>query len=158
MLHERHHDTMAKLQGLISANKIKDAHRLAHTLKGVAGTLAANALYDAALAVEQALKNGIEGSERDFLLTILSTELSTALAAVTTLKVESLDMAMLSQDAIHTALKIIPQLMGLGIDSEIRELKNNLDDLDFPAALLVLEKLIAIFSARTEITAAESNV
>ena len=177
MLHERHHDTMVKLQSLISANKIKDAHRLAHTLKGVAGTLAANALYDAALAVEQALKNGIEGSERDFLLTILSTELSTALAAVTTLKVESPDVAILSQDAIHTALSelhtalsqnnltacesfdaISPQLMELGVNNEIRELKNHLDDLDFPAALVVLEKVIAVFSARTEITAAESNV
>lgn len=167
MFQERYHNAIAELHRLIAANKIKEAHRLAHMLKGVVGTLAAKALHDAATAVEQALKNGIGGSERDFLMTILNTELSTALAAVATLKVESPDVTPLSNDEIHRALvalrvalskndlkacesfdAIRSGLMNLDVDNEIRDLKTKLDDLDFPAALLVLEKLIAVFSVR----------
>jgi hypothetical protein len=36
----------------------------------------------------------------------------------------------------------------LGVDSEIQELKNYLDDLNFPAALLVMDQLIQKVAVR----------
>jgi CheY-like chemotaxis protein len=48
----------AEITDALDAGDIKLAHRLAHTLKGVAAMVGKNALKDAAREVEQSLKNG----------------------------------------------------------------------------------------------------
>ena len=48
-------DKGREIEGALAAGDVKTAARLAHTLKGVAGTIGAGALSQAALAVEEAL-------------------------------------------------------------------------------------------------------
>ncbi len=47
-----------QISNAVAENNIEVAHRLAHTVKGVAGTFGANFLYDSALLLETMLKRG----------------------------------------------------------------------------------------------------
>jgi len=67
-------NTYNKISDAIDANDIEMAHRLAHTLKGVAALIGKNTLSKAALDVEQSLKNGKNQTTKEQ-LGILKTEL-----------------------------------------------------------------------------------
>ena len=53
----RHHDSVAKIHNLLTQDKRRDALYEAHSLKGNAGNIGAFALQNAALTMEQALKD-----------------------------------------------------------------------------------------------------
>jgi len=81
---EEYAGAMARLRGLIAESDLGDARILAHSMKGVAATLEARALSEAAKAVEMALREErIEGLEE--LLRPMETELDIALTAVQSL-------------------------------------------------------------------------
>ena len=51
------------MQALIDAGQYREAHRLAHTIKGVAATLGAEALQSAAKALETRFHSALAGHE-----------------------------------------------------------------------------------------------
>ncbi|MCD8140809.1 MAG: ATP-binding protein [Planctomycetaceae bacterium] len=53
-----HADTFARLNQAIDAGDFSHAHRIAHTLKGVANLIGSSVLAEAALAIEKGLENG----------------------------------------------------------------------------------------------------
>ncbi len=73
-------DAGSRLHALLEHEKMSEAMRLAHTLKGVAATLEIHDLADAAKALELSLKNGSQDSLRE-LLGNLDAALTPALAA-----------------------------------------------------------------------------
>ena len=86
---EEYRAGLAPLRKLLEEGRREEAHRWAHTLKGVAASLEAVNLSAAALATEQALAHG-ESGELDHLLTTLEAELTPALAALRCLGPDSL--------------------------------------------------------------------
>jgi HPt (histidine-containing phosphotransfer) domain-containing protein len=58
MFQLEHADEAQELRTALQNNDLELAHRLAHTLKGVAGTIGANKLIGAARQLEAAIKNG----------------------------------------------------------------------------------------------------
>jgi hypothetical protein len=62
--HRQFQDTAAELERLIAVGAGSDARRLVHTIKGLAGTLGAVALADAAEALEPALADDYSDAER----------------------------------------------------------------------------------------------
>ena len=82
---EKYAEIAADIRQLISEGKAPDARRLAHTLKGVAGSLEATNLYTAAASVESLLAAGnIGGALRA--LTELERQLSPAIQAALSLR------------------------------------------------------------------------
>ena len=75
-------NSISEINEAVSAGNIKLAHRLAHTLKGVAGIIGITALVEAALAVEQSLSSGIKSSLNEQ-ITALENELNIALDELT---------------------------------------------------------------------------
>ncbi len=53
-----HADTFARLNEAIDSGDFNHAHRIAHTLKGVANLIGSSVLAEAALAIEKGLENG----------------------------------------------------------------------------------------------------
>jgi HPt (histidine-containing phosphotransfer) domain-containing protein len=72
-----YHDLSAE----ISAGHFATAHRLAHTLKGIAGLIGEAALADIALKIEKELRNQKTPDSRD--MQILENELNRVLAEIT---------------------------------------------------------------------------
>jgi len=85
-------NTIAQIRNAISAGDIKLAHRLAHTLKGGAGELDKFVLRQAALEVEQNLKDE-KNRVTPWQLTALEAELNTALAELAPLAEEGMKNA-----------------------------------------------------------------
>ena len=82
--HEEFDGAAAALERMIGAGDLAGARRLAHSLKGLAATLEAATLRDAARAVEDALRTG-DGAAAAALLPALEQALAPALAATATL-------------------------------------------------------------------------
>lgn len=68
------------MQNALAAQDHELAHRLAHTLKGLAATIGAMQLHAAALEVEQPMKNALQPSPEQ--LDTLRQELNSTLAAI----------------------------------------------------------------------------
>jgi PAS domain S-box-containing protein len=62
-LAQEHRDDMDRLRTLLKAGETAEARRIAHTLKGVCGTLGLSALHEAAKGLDQALKEGRSAAE-----------------------------------------------------------------------------------------------
>jgi HPt (histidine-containing phosphotransfer) domain-containing protein len=77
-------DAAETMRGYIGGGQSEEAHRLAHSLKGVAATLEANELADAAAAVEQAYRSGETGAV-PLLVQRMEEKLKLAILAVRTL-------------------------------------------------------------------------
>jgi HPt (histidine-containing phosphotransfer) domain-containing protein len=73
--------TFEDLQSEVSKNHYSTAHRLAHTLKGVAGLIKERKLTEIALMVEQQLKNNFAPHDHD--MTALEDELNRVLTEIT---------------------------------------------------------------------------
>jgi two-component system, sensor histidine kinase and response regulator len=87
--HQRYADAVPELQAGIRGGRMGDAHRLAHSLKGVAAMLEAADLANAAAAVEHALRE--ERLENlDLLIDDLEAKLRPALTAAASLEAETL--------------------------------------------------------------------
>ncbi|MBF0454105.1 MAG: response regulator [Magnetococcales bacterium] len=95
LLGEFYHDyqhSVETIRSSLSAGELQTAQRVAHTLKGVAGSLGAKAVQSAALAVESALKKE-NVTEVDLLLQELQLCLETLLGGLAFLKEEQADTA-----------------------------------------------------------------
>ena len=79
--HRRFCDTATELDQLFAEKRTEELLRLAHTLKGIAATLAATTLTEAAMALESALLNGHIDDETPFLIEQVKTALAPAVAA-----------------------------------------------------------------------------
>ncbi|QTN27544.1 response regulator [Rhodoferax sp. AJA081-3] len=75
-------DAVAHIRVAVAARDGKTALRLAHTLKGLAGNIAATDLVRDAAAVEQVLRQGLEGAELEPLLLALDMTLGAQVAAI----------------------------------------------------------------------------
>ena len=80
-------DTAHELRRQIAAEEIDDAHRLAHTLKGVAGTLEIREVSNTSRLIEDALAVR-DMAEVEALITKLGQEIGPAVAAARTLDVD----------------------------------------------------------------------
>jgi two-component system sensor histidine kinase/response regulator len=143
----------------------EEAQRLAHSLRGTAGTLEAGELSVAAAAVEHAFRDG-EMTGMGSLIDALERELTPALCAASTLETvtvatppplmasrcDGCDIAAILADlrnhiatndlkARKLFARMSGNLIGLGADAEVGELGNRLDHLDFPGALTLLDHL-----------------
>jgi HPt (histidine-containing phosphotransfer) domain-containing protein len=76
---ERHGNARQEIAAAISAGESAVAERLAHTLKGVAGTVGATEISEAAARIEAALKTG---GDTEIALGLLDVRLSLAVAAI----------------------------------------------------------------------------
>ncbi len=65
----------------LAADDLNTAERLAHTLRGIAGTLGAETLQDLAALLESSIKKG-ESGEVDSLLARVDKELATFIASI----------------------------------------------------------------------------
>nr|WP_320191759.1 response regulator [uncultured Desulfobacter sp.] len=74
----------ADIRNLIEKNKMEDAQRLAHSIKGVAGNLGAKSLQSASLALEMCLKEGNGLDDR--LMDRFSSEMETIQTGLKTIK------------------------------------------------------------------------
>lgn len=75
-------DAAACIRAAVAARDVKTATRIAHTLKGLAGNIAATDLVREAAAVEQVLRRGIDTADLLLLLVTLETTLGTQVAAI----------------------------------------------------------------------------
>jgi two-component system, sensor histidine kinase and response regulator len=83
--HQEYTHAASDLRAQLNQRQVAEAHRLAHTLKGVAATLEARELAEAADALGQALREGrMEGLE--VLLNTLEKALAPAIAAASSLE------------------------------------------------------------------------
>ncbi len=165
--YETYKNVVSELRDLLAAERINDAERLAHSLKGVAGTLSIHKLSEAAYAMEHALHVG-DQSEVAALFEELELALVPALAAAASLKIvpapavatitqSSLELrelmpllAELHSQLVGNNLKarklysqLSTQIAGHGVDAENSELAESLDKLDFKSALVALNFLIS---------------
>jgi len=167
MFLETYVGTAAELRRLIAEGNHEDAKRLAHTLKGVAGTLEARELLDAATIVEHALQEGrLEAMH--FLINVLEEALAPAIAAAASLGGANpvaqpatiapvsdngelaASLADLRSHIADNNLKarklfaaLSAKLSDCGADAEVGELGNRLARLDFREALAILDDLTA---------------
>ncbi len=79
-----HREDMAQIEARLREGKREEARRIAHTLKGVAATLGADALADAARSVEERLREPTETSRENIedLLVIVAARLNSMLAMI----------------------------------------------------------------------------
>jgi HPt (histidine-containing phosphotransfer) domain-containing protein len=75
-------DSFAPVRKSLAAGERSDAERAAHTLKGVAATMGAERLADAAGRVERAIRKHQSEEELERLLSIAEVELESAIAAL----------------------------------------------------------------------------
>jgi two-component system, sensor histidine kinase and response regulator len=85
---EDHHDDGAKVRQLIAAGEAEESQRLAHTLKGVAGTLGLVAVQAAAGELDTVLKQQCSTIEREAAATALADRLAEVCPLLTTLETQ----------------------------------------------------------------------
>ncbi|MCY2992917.1 MAG: response regulator [Planctomycetota bacterium] len=156
------------LRKLVAEGGLEEAERLAHSLKGVAGTLEARDVLQAAAAVEQAFREGRTAAIAD-LIAALDRALTPAIAAAASLGVlnsaaprpspgpaplnfdhrdSAATLSELRSYVASNSLKarrcfaqLSGNLAGCGADAEVNELEVRLGQLDFPGALQALDRL-----------------
>lgn len=158
--HKRYFDAANQLTNLINAKDFLQAEHLAHSINGVAGTLAAHRLKNAAATFEKTLNYG-QYEEIDELLNALTIELKIAIDATASLLplpnqiekenlsetelnqlFEQLKLALSRNDfrAVDIFSKLKPHLEVGDLQYVVVELSNWIDKLDFRQASLILNK------------------
>jgi two-component system, sensor histidine kinase and response regulator len=79
--HDKYENVITELKELVEQDKLEDAKRLAHTVKGVSGNIAATETFEKAAALESVIKNG-EMDQFESSLSELSVTLSTVRDAI----------------------------------------------------------------------------
>jgi two-component system, sensor histidine kinase and response regulator len=123
----------ANIRAALSSGDRKTAERLAHTLKGLAGTIGADALMDKSRELELAIQNSMEG-DIEPLLSELELELSPLFAAI--------DRALRQRKA--GSAEAVPAVAASPVDFEaiarlVARAKNELEEFDSAASLTLLE-------------------
>lgn len=171
-LEERYGEVVAELRGLLDQGEHEEAHRLAHALKGVAGSLELHAVRDAAEAIEFELAGGESHSARGR-LSDLESHLRPAIEAARSLS-GSTGSAVAEQEDVPAEQRgpaggalpaaalqelralvesnnlrarsefraLQATLLGRGQDDTVRELQARIEDLDFEQALAVIDRLL----------------
>ncbi|NEV64746.1 hybrid sensor histidine kinase/response regulator [Thiorhodococcus minor] len=162
-------DTAERIEQALAASHADEARRLAHSLKSVAGNLGAKALYDAALAVEDAVGAGRLPIDDDIWrvfssalaevaegLRALPTESAEAGQAeassadvadldLTQIADEITDMIRLLDDDLDQGrarlIDLAPQLKACVDPARIATIQRQIDDFDIDAAIASLETL-----------------
>jgi signal transduction histidine kinase/CheY-like chemotaxis protein/HPt (histidine-containing phosphotransfer) domain-containing protein len=159
---KRYETAPAEFAEYIKHQKFSEAAQLAHSIKGVAGTLAAYELKNIASALEIECHTG-EFDKIDPLLSALNTQLKMAFKAINTLpslvEKEEKNMNLNDDEFEHlftqlkTALKsnnfkaseiftqLKSSLLAKNLQQEVSELTTLLEQLDFQKALLVLDRV-----------------
>ncbi|WP_019569071.1 response regulator [Thioalkalivibrio sp. ALE11] len=171
-LEERYRDVGTELRGLLDRGELEDAHRLAHSLKGVAGSLELHALRDAAEAIEVELAGGDMQSARAR-LPDLESHLAPAIEAARSLDAADGATGGAPEDAsagpvaptggalpvpalqelraliesnnlrARSEFRALQEgLLGRGHDATVRELEARIEELDFEQALAALDRLL----------------
>jgi HPt (histidine-containing phosphotransfer) domain-containing protein len=146
-------NTFEKLTNSLSSGDIKTAHRIAHTLKSIAGYLGKNELREAALTLEEALRNETANHTNDQLITF-EKELKAALDEYEPLflRAESAKppAAPIDLEQLKALLTEIKPLLEKGDFTSstyveklesikgMAELAQHIDDYDFEGALKIL--------------------
>jgi signal transduction histidine kinase/DNA-binding response OmpR family regulator len=162
----RYQNTVADLTELIAKKDYFQAEHLAHSIKGVAGTLAAQELRTAADALENSLHSE-QYKNLDLQVAELTRTLNFALQAIATLpkitvednKIQQLEdnkfPRLLTQfnvairsnhfKAVELFDRIKGHLLHAGLREETEQVENALQQLNFQAALPVLDKITLYF-------------
>ena len=159
---ERHGDAASEITAALGANDAALAHRVAHTLKGIAATIGAAEVSDAALRIEQGLK---QGENVDAAIRSLAGHLAPVIAAIRealpTAPVKSNGPAPLTSaadcidqlsalrkllasddgDAAQLMAELAPSLATVLADEEVNNLARTIDNFDFPGALATLDEV-----------------
>lgn len=69
-------DTPCRIRQALASGDIDSAKLLAHTLKGLAGSIGAGSVMEAAARLEQALRDGLDGAPLELALTRLDSEIT----------------------------------------------------------------------------------
>ena len=156
-------DTAEKFRKAMDSGSDKEAVRLAHTLKGVAGTIGAVLLQEKSKSLESILKKG-GGKETEELLKDLEVILNKVITAIQTVLVEenvsveksevdtvrlrelsvSLRSYLLeddskSQDVIDEILELVK---GSAYENEYKPVQNNITEIEYEEALEKLNRII----------------
>ncbi len=160
---ELHGRIAAEIRNALAAQEVTAAERLAHSLKGSAGTIGAKALQETAAALEQALKAG-EVADGERCLQQLEKELIPVLAGIASLatvkegepvgkaicpsgelalRLESLAALLREQDT--AARRVFPEvremLAGIVRADMVKRLEKKIGNYDFDGALVQLVDL-----------------
>jgi CheY-like chemotaxis protein len=150
---ESNGNTPEKIKEALEKGDMELAERLAHTVKGVSGNFAANNLYNAAGALEVAIKDE-DTSEIDHLLAAFSEELNIIIQAISVLKrVDDIEAETNSQqdDVEVDKAVVIPLLEELKVlmeedfseaEGKLEKLKKLLGPTKFKSAFANLESQI----------------
>jgi two-component system, sensor histidine kinase and response regulator len=157
-----------QIRRMMMEGQYADAQRLAHSLRGSAGTLNTGELSAAASAVEHALKDG-NMAQVDLLIDALERELTPALAAAASLGSASSSpspsqpsppvpnetvvtvadlrecIAANNVKARKLFAQIRSRLVGFGVDDQVGKIGACLECLDFAGALSVLDQVMNRF-------------
>jgi HPt (histidine-containing phosphotransfer) domain-containing protein len=161
-------EAVTEIQSALTANDTETAHRLAHTVKGVAGNIGANDLFEAAVAVDAAFKDEdregierglprLEGELRRVLTSIgalasSDSDASSAIPRDTPLDPAELTplfnrlMALLSNDDAEAQQELellMPKVRGTEAEAAAGKLSGHIASYDFEAALAELKTLRA---------------
>jgi two-component system sensor histidine kinase/response regulator len=154
---ERHANTSAEIRAALDVDDIVLAQRLAHTLKGVAATMGADAVSAAAQRIEERLKSGEDVGQG---ISDLAACLAPVIAAIRSVmpqpllaangritsaaecvdRLQALKTLLENDDgeAGEFIVKIGPGLAGVLDDDEMAALSRTIEEYDFPAALITL--------------------
>ncbi|VAW49281.1 Signal transduction histidine kinase [hydrothermal vent metagenome] len=162
-------NAIVEIQSALQAHKMDEAKRIVHTLKGLAGSIGAEALQQDALVLEQAIK---EGKESPLLFDKLAEQLNQVLSALVALdKQESTDskstaelseeeiralierlMALLNEDdadAIEVLETLAPALSESDDAKELQRVIACVERYEFDAALEKLNKIAFLANYRS---------
>ncbi len=162
----------ANIRQAISENKIEEARRLAHTLKGVAGNISANEIFSLSEQLEKALIPATPG-DCTALLDALDTALGSVIDALEVVRQEKqanvfeeqdgisvADLEPILQEAAHLiwmddidsekAIIKLKRALGKRFAGEVEEIAQCVDGFDFDAAKKPLQKIAAELNIRLD--------
>jgi PAS domain S-box-containing protein len=161
---KRHHGDVDETISLLKQDEYGDARRMAHTLKGLAGTIGATKLSSQMANLEQAIKQRAPSSQLLNQLALAREELQTVVSHIedigeTVLQRQTLPpmqtqdvservrlLMKLTEDYNVTASNEVDKLMQLTGDNpifdELQNIRDDLENFDFDAATDALKKLL----------------
>lgn len=154
------------IDNLLTQNKVEDARRETHTLKGLAGNIGAVVLFNLTKEIEEKLKN-VQVAGAQIVIPFAKEELAQVIENIihffehesssnrdiyehhtlTNAEIESLkhdikELLLLldefDSEAVSITEKIAPLLKDLGMDKEVQELMININNYEFEAAKEIL--------------------
>ena len=136
----------AQIKAALDAEERDTARRLAHTLKGVAGNIAATAVHRAAESVERAIQ---ERTDAETELAVLEEKLAEVLAALRSLEEDSQPVATVSETADPGRLRsLLTRLREMleAYDAEAIDILDEIRDCQVPRTSGPLRELTCLIA------------